>query len=286
MTTSRYRRRSQRVSTWKKSAASRLVAWVRRNLRQEVSVSRGAGPRRPWARIRRVVPRPTRCPSPSRLDQPAVPGQQGRRGHDPVGADRAGQVAGQRGQDRPVWPGQPRPAVDLATQCRDLMAQGQQFREHDLVGPGRTQQGVEHANRDQIDQLESHDHDAALSSRRPSSQQVRQVLAPYKVAEAHRTAAPPPPVVDLATTRVQGGRSLPHEQRIPAGSVARTAGRLRAVGPDRWLVRGRAGRPRAPVPGGGEDGPGARLARAVPGPTADAEGLPGVRRSRRMIAAM
>jgi hypothetical protein len=95
------------------------------------------------------------------LDQPAVPGQQRRRGHDPMDTDSAGQKAGQRGQDRPARPGQPRPAPNLPAQHRHLMTQGQQLREHDLVAPNRAQQRVEHANRNQIEQLEHHDHDGA-----------------------------------------------------------------------------------------------------------------------------
>ena len=82
--------------------------------------------------------------------------------------------------------------MDLTAQNRDLMPQGQQFREHDLVAPSRVQQGVEHANRDQIDQWEHHDHDGAPNSRIPSSQQVRQVLAPYMLVR--RTSLTSDPV--------------------------------------------------------------------------------------------
>ena len=45
--------------------ASEPSACVRRNVRQLVSTSRGAGPIRPAARIRRIVPAPTRWPSPT-----------------------------------------------------------------------------------------------------------------------------------------------------------------------------------------------------------------------------
>jgi hypothetical protein len=57
VTNSTYSRRRLIVSTWKKSHANSPVAWARRNARQ--SVSRGAGPRRVAARIRRIVPAPT-----------------------------------------------------------------------------------------------------------------------------------------------------------------------------------------------------------------------------------
>ena len=51
-------------STWKKSTASMLVAWVCRNCRQLVSVCRtGAGGMRWRCRIRRIVEAPTRWPS-------------------------------------------------------------------------------------------------------------------------------------------------------------------------------------------------------------------------------
>jgi hypothetical protein len=51
-------------STWKKSTASMLVAWVRRNCRHVVSVCRsGAGGIRWRLRIRRIVEAPTRWPS-------------------------------------------------------------------------------------------------------------------------------------------------------------------------------------------------------------------------------
>ena len=51
-------------SMWKKSTASMLVAWVRRNCRQPVSACRnGAGGMRWRLRIRRIVEAPTRWPS-------------------------------------------------------------------------------------------------------------------------------------------------------------------------------------------------------------------------------
>src|SRR5829696_8757183 len=51
-------------STWKKSTASMVAAWTRRNRRQDVSVDRrGAGGIRRILRIRRMVEAPTRWPS-------------------------------------------------------------------------------------------------------------------------------------------------------------------------------------------------------------------------------
>jgi hypothetical protein len=47
----------------------------------------------------------------------------------------AGQQPGQRGQDRPVSPGQPR-GLDLALEHRDLMAQDQDLGVLGAVGPG------------------------------------------------------------------------------------------------------------------------------------------------------
>ncbi len=54
MTNSTYRRLRKIVSTWKKSQASSLCAWVRGNARQEVSTFRGGGLRRA-RKIRRTV---------------------------------------------------------------------------------------------------------------------------------------------------------------------------------------------------------------------------------------
>ena len=51
-------------STWKKSTANMLEAYVRRNCRQLVSVCRtGAGGMRWRVKIRRIVDAPTRWPS-------------------------------------------------------------------------------------------------------------------------------------------------------------------------------------------------------------------------------
>ncbi|WP_234359096.1 hypothetical protein [Plantactinospora sp. BC1] len=70
--------------------------------------------------------------------------------------------------------------MDLTTQHRDLVAEGQQFREHLAVAANREERSVEQADRDQIDRLEGHDLEGASFPRSPSSQQVRQVLAPYR----------------------------------------------------------------------------------------------------------
>ncbi len=93
------------VSTWKKSAARIVVAFPARNARQV-------------------------CPD-------RVPAQ-----HGPRGDDRAqltemttGQQPGQRGQDRPVSPGQSR-GLGLALEHGDLMAQDEDLGILGLVGPG------------------------------------------------------------------------------------------------------------------------------------------------------
>ncbi|MFG1955725.1 transposase [Micromonospora sp. NPDC048830] len=98
---------------------------------------------------------------PAALDQPAVPGQQSRRGHDPVDADR-GAGGG------PARTGSPGLARTVVVGCGPdgaaprPVAQGQQFREHRAVAASREEQSVEQADRDQIDQLEDHDHEGAL----------------------------------------------------------------------------------------------------------------------------
>lgn len=56
----------------KMSVVNSPAAWVRRNVRRMVSTSRGAGPILPAARIRRMVPAPTRWP---RLARAGVPSQ-------------------------------------------------------------------------------------------------------------------------------------------------------------------------------------------------------------------
>jgi hypothetical protein len=57
-------------------------------------------------------------------DQAAVPGQQRRGSDDAMSTQRAGEQAGQGGQDRPLRPAGPRP-VDLTGQHGHLMAQDQ-----------------------------------------------------------------------------------------------------------------------------------------------------------------
>jgi hypothetical protein len=59
------RRRVTAQSTWKKSHASIVAAWVRRNCRQVVRLRWGAGGIRSRLRTRRTVEAPTRYPRPS-----------------------------------------------------------------------------------------------------------------------------------------------------------------------------------------------------------------------------
>jgi hypothetical protein len=72
---------------------------------------------------------------PAPAEQAAVPGQQRRRGQDPVRSYLAGQQLGQGGQDRPVRPEQPRPTSDLATQHRHLMPQHEDLDQQRFVAP-------------------------------------------------------------------------------------------------------------------------------------------------------
>src|SRR5262245_7618790 len=60
-----YRRWSSTVSTCRKSQARIPDAWAARNCRQGGDARRGAGPSPAAARIRRIVPSPTRYPTPS-----------------------------------------------------------------------------------------------------------------------------------------------------------------------------------------------------------------------------
>jgi hypothetical protein len=60
-----YTRWSSTVSTCRKSQARMPDAWLARNCRHVGDARRGAGPRPAAARIRRIVPSPTRYPRPS-----------------------------------------------------------------------------------------------------------------------------------------------------------------------------------------------------------------------------
>jgi hypothetical protein len=74
-----------------------------------------------------------------------VPAQQGSRGDDqPQPAElTTGQQLGQRGQDRPVSPGQPR-ILDLPLKDGDMVAQDQDLRVLGVAGAGK--QGVPQPN--------------------------------------------------------------------------------------------------------------------------------------------
>jgi hypothetical protein len=61
----------------------------------------------------------------------------------------AGQQPGQRGQDRPVGPGQLW-CLDLAVEHRDLMAQDQDLGILGAVGPGEQREPAEHAQHGQV----------------------------------------------------------------------------------------------------------------------------------------
>ena len=55
-----------------------------------------------------------------------------------------GQQPGQRGQDRPVGPGQPR-SLDLALENGDLVPQDQDLGVLGVIGPGEQGEPAEHA---------------------------------------------------------------------------------------------------------------------------------------------
>jgi hypothetical protein len=84
-------------------------------------------------------------------DQIGVPAQEGSRGDDQAHPAElaAGQQPGQRGQDRPVSPRQPR-GPGLALEHGDLVAQDQDLGVLDAVGPGQQGQPAEHAEYRQI----------------------------------------------------------------------------------------------------------------------------------------
>ena len=78
-------------------------------------------------------------------DQIGVPAQQGTRGDDQaqLAEMTAGQQPGQRGQDRPVSPRQPR-CLDLALEHGDLMAQDEDLGVLGTVGAGEQGEPAEH----------------------------------------------------------------------------------------------------------------------------------------------
>ncbi len=80
-----------------------------------------------------------------------MPAQQGPRGDEQLqlAETAAGQQPGQRGQDRPVSPGQPR-CLDLALEHRDLVAQDEDLRVPGTVGPGEQGELAEHVEHRQI----------------------------------------------------------------------------------------------------------------------------------------
>jgi hypothetical protein len=164
MTKKTHTRRSSTVSTCRKSQARMPDAWLARNCRQVGEAPRGAGPRPTAARIRRIVPSPTRCPSPisspwMRLypqrgfcrascstsartpagtggrpgapgigpflpHQAPVSGQQGAWHHDPVQPQAPGQQPGEGGDHGTVSPVRSR-ARHLTPQRGDLTPEDQ-----------------------------------------------------------------------------------------------------------------------------------------------------------------
>ena len=87
---------------------------------------RGARPSRSAARV-----------GPPPPDQVGMPAQQGPRGDDQAQPTESttGQQPGQRGQDRPVCPGQSR-GLDLALEHGDLVTQDENLCVFGPVGPG------------------------------------------------------------------------------------------------------------------------------------------------------
>jgi hypothetical protein len=193
ITNSTCSRRRVTVSTQKKSVANNPAACVRRNVRQLGPPRRGAGPTRALARIRRMVPAPTRWPS--RRSSPWIrrcphngfsranrsvrsrtssltrgrPGRLGyvhllptsrrcqasRVGDDPLRPQLAGQQPRQRGQHRTIRPRQPRPA-DLAAQHGHLMPQYDDLDVLRGVGSGQQRQPAQHPQHAQVQHPHSH----------------------------------------------------------------------------------------------------------------------------------
>ena len=88
---------------------------------------------------------------PAPPDQVGVPAQQGARGDDQaqLAEVAAGQQPGQRGQDRPVGPGQPR-CPGLALEHGDLVAQDEDLGVLGPVGAGEQGKPAEYAEHRQV----------------------------------------------------------------------------------------------------------------------------------------
>ena len=84
-------------------------------------------------------------------DQAGVPAQKGPRGDDQAQLPEvtAGHQPRQRGQDRPVGPGQPR-GLDLALEHDHLLAQYQDLGVLGTVGAGEQGKPAEHAQHRQV----------------------------------------------------------------------------------------------------------------------------------------
>jgi hypothetical protein len=82
-----------------------------------------------------------------------VPSEHGPRGDDQAYLAElpAGPQPGQRGQDRPVGPGQPRP-FDLALQDGNLVAQDEDLGVLGAVGAGEQSQPAGHADHRKVSQ--------------------------------------------------------------------------------------------------------------------------------------
>jgi hypothetical protein len=111
-----------------KSVANKPSAWLPRNVFHDGSArTGGGGRRRESARIRRIVPIPTRRPPRTvRVDpllhhQTPVPTQHRRGSNQAVEAQLARQQADQRRKDRPIRPGQAR-RLHLAPSPRESSA--------------------------------------------------------------------------------------------------------------------------------------------------------------------
>jgi hypothetical protein len=102
----------------------------------------------------------------------------------------AGEQAGQGGQDRPVWPGQMRPA-HLARQHRDLVTQDQDLNVFGR-GPAREQpQPAEQPDRDQIQHSEQHGSRSCHDHMASSKHQVTTCVAGFGTAQVRILISPP-----------------------------------------------------------------------------------------------
>jgi hypothetical protein len=141
--------------------------------------------------VDRWAARPVRI-RPLPPDQPAVPGQQRARVHDPVRPQLGGQQPGQCSQRGPIRPGQPRPR-HLATQHRYLVPQHQDLGVLRRIGPRQQCQPAERLQQTEVRDPNHHGGRSSLTatSGKPAGRSLAPGSGTVQVESASAVTAPP-----------------------------------------------------------------------------------------------